>query len=66
MDDMGWMLYLVFAVLLFYFWTKIRGASYDELMERTHEEHITVHNVLKTHPKGGTYEEYHRWSRGKI
>jgi hypothetical protein len=66
MDDMGWMLYLVFAVLLFYFWTKIRGASYDELMERAHEEHITVHNVLKTHPKGGTYEEYHRWSRGKI
>lgn len=66
MDDMGWMLYLVFAVLLFYFWTKIRGASYDDLMDRAHDEHIAVHKVLKTHPKGGTYEEYHRWSRGKI
>ena len=66
MDDLGWLLYVVFAVLLYYFWTKVRGESYDELIERAHDEHVNVHNVLKSHPKGGTYEDYKRWSRSRV
>ena len=65
MDDLGWLLYVVLAVLLYYFWTKVRGASFDELLDRAHDEHVAVHNVLHTHPKGGTFEEFQRWSRGK-
>lgn len=66
MAEMGWLLYVVLAALLFYFWTKVRGASMDELMERQHEEHVAVHKVLHKHPKGGTYEEFSRWMRGKL
>ncbi len=66
MAALGWFLYLVLAVLLYYFWTKIRGASFDELLDRAHDEHIAVHKVLKKHPEGGTYEEYQRWLRGRL
>ncbi len=66
MAALGWTLYLVLAALLFYFWTKIRGASFDEMLDRAHDEHVAVHEVLKAHPEGGTYEEYQRWLNGRL
>ena len=30
----GWLLYVVLAGLLYYFWSKVRGCSLDELLER--------------------------------
>lgn len=66
MADFGWLLYAVLAALLFYFWTKVRGASFDDLLQRAHDEHVAVHKVLKEHPEGGAYEDYRRWSRGLI
>ncbi len=66
MDDLGWLVYVLLAALLYYFWTKVRGISFDELIERDHEEHIRVHKVLHKHPKGGTFEQYRRWMRGKV
>ena len=66
MAEFGWVLYLVLAALLFYFWTRVRGASLDELIDRQHQEHVAVHKVLHKHPKGGTFEEFQRWSRGRL
>ncbi len=66
MADLGWLLYVLLAILLWYFWTRVRGASFDDLLERAHDEHIRVHKVLHKHPAGGTFEEYRRWMRGKV
>ena len=66
MLDTGWPLFVLLGAQLYYFWTKVRGASLDELIERQHEEHVAVHKVLHKHPKGGTFEEYRRWMRGKV
>lgn len=66
MADFGWLLYAVLAALLFYFRTKVRGKSFDELLDQQHDVHVDVHKVLHDHPKGGTYKEYMRWSRGRI
>ena len=66
MLESGWLLYLLLGALLYYFWSKVRGASLDELIEHQHETHIRVHKVLHKHPKGGTFEEYKRWMRGKV
>jgi hypothetical protein len=66
MADFGWLLYVVLGALLFYFWRRVRGASFDELLERQHEEHVAVHKVLHDHPKGGDYADYKRWSKGCI
>jgi len=66
MDDYGWGLYVLLGALLFYFWTKIRGASFDELLQRQHDEHVAVHKVLHKHPEGGTFAEYQRWLGGRL
>ncbi len=66
MADLGWLLYGVLAALLYYFWTKVRGASLDDLLERANSEHHRVHAVLAKHPKGGAWAEYKRWMGGKV
>lgn len=66
MADLGWLLYGVFALLLFYFWTKVRGCSFDDLLDRATDEHHRVHAVLARHPHGGTWAEYKGWMRGKV
>lgn len=66
MGASGWLLYVVFAALLYYFWTKVRGVSHDELMERGHEEHVAVHKVLHKHPEGGTFAEFQKWLGGRL
>lgn len=66
MADFGWMLYLAMAALLAYFWTQVRGASFDGLLDRMHEEHVRVHKVLKQHPEGGDWASFRRWMRGRV
>ena len=66
MGDFGWLLYVVLAVLLYYFWSKARGASFDDLLARMHAQHVRVHKVLHKHPKGGTFKNYRSWMRGKV
>lgn len=35
MDDMAWFLYVPGAAILFLFWRKVRGLSFDEFLERS-------------------------------
>jgi len=66
MAETGWLLYVVLTVLLYYFWSRVRGASFDDLLARQHDEHVCVHKVVRKHPGGGTFADYSRWRRGKI
>jgi len=61
----GWLLYVVFAGLLAFFWTKVRGSSFDDLLNRASRDHHRVHDVLAKHPQGGTWAEYKSWMGGK-
>ncbi len=62
----GWLLYVVLAGLLYYFWSKVRGCSLDELLERSTLDHHRVHDVLAKHPRGGTWAEHKSWMGGKV
>ena len=66
MLDSGWPLYLLLAALLYYFWTRVRGMTLDEMIDRQLDVHLAVHEVLHKHTKGGSYEEFNRWMRGKL
>ncbi len=66
MAEFGWLLFVVLAALLYYFWSKVRGASFDDLLARMHDEHVRVHKVLHMHPGGGAFADYRRWMRGKV
>ncbi len=66
MLDSGWPLYVLLGALLYYFWTKMRGASLDDMIARQHEDHVAVHKVLRKHPGGGTYKEFKAWMRGRV
>ena len=66
MAELGWLLYAVLAALLAYFWSKVRGCSLDDLLERATGEHHRVHGVLAKHPHSGTWAEYKSWMGGKV
>lgn len=63
MAELGWLLYVVLAVLLAYFWSNVRGCSFDDLLERAIREHHRVHAMIAKHPSGGTWAEHKRWMR---
>ncbi|MDH3194758.1 MAG: hypothetical protein OEL78_00445 [Hyphomicrobiales bacterium] len=66
MADLGWLLYVVFAGLLAFFWTKVRGSCFDDLLDRAAREHHRVHGVLAKHPRGGAWAEYKSWMGDKV
>ncbi len=62
----GWLLYVALAGLLTYFWSKVRGCSLDDLLERATLDHHRVHDVLAEHPRGGAWAEYKGWMGGQV
>ena len=63
MGDFGWVLYLLLAAVLFFFWRQVRGASFDELLARAEREHHAVLKILAKHPRGGSWRDHRRWKR---
>ena len=61
MAELGWLLYVLLAGLLAYFWSKVRGCTMDQLLERASRDHHRVHKVLAKHPQGGGWAEYQDW-----
>lgn len=59
----GVLLYLLIAGLLVMFWRRVRGMSFDELLERSRREHHHVRRVLAKHPRGGSWKEHKAWMR---
>lgn len=61
MADLGPILYLLLALLLWLFRRETRGQSFDELLRRSQDEHHRVHRLLARHPHGGTWAEHKAW-----
>lgn len=57
----GFLVYVLVVALLVMFWQQVRGCSFDDLLERSAEEHWRVHRVIAKHPLGGTWAEHQRW-----
>lgn len=60
-DFFGGFLYLLAVVIAFWFWTRVRGRSFAEVLARMAEEHHRVSAVWAKHPHGGRWPEYRRW-----
>ncbi|MEC9368339.1 MAG: hypothetical protein VX871_06545 [Pseudomonadota bacterium] len=65
MEQAGFFLYVIFALLLWYFWRQVRGATLDDLLRRSESEHHHVAAVLKKHPEGGSWGQFSAWMRRK-
>ncbi len=61
MADLGPILYLLLALLLWLFRREARGQSFDELLRRSQDEHHRVHRLLARHPRGGAWAEHKAW-----
>lgn len=61
MTELGSLLYVVFALLVYMFWRRVRGETFDEILESSEREHHRVARVLKKHPHGGTWSEFQAW-----
>ncbi len=63
MFDFGWILYVLLAALLYLFWFKTRGMSFDDLLNQSAREHHEVMKVTARHPHGGTWHEHKQWMK---
>ena len=57
----GTILYLFLFALLARFWWRVRGLSFNELLDRSAQEHHVVLDVAMKHPRGGTWKQHQRW-----
>ena len=53
--------YLAFVVILLMFGARVRGRSFEALMDEIRREHEHVHNVIAHHPEGGTWRDVKSW-----
>lgn len=65
MFEFGWILYLLLAALLYLFWFKTRGKSFDDLLNQSAREHHEVMEVTARHPHGGTWRQHKQWMERK-
>ena len=63
MTETGPLLYVLLVALLFLFWWKVRGLSFDALLEQGYHEHRHVLKVNAKHPLGGAWKEHRKWMR---
>ena len=57
----GPILYLLLLALIVLFWLKVRGLSFDDILEKIEHEHHHVHRVIAKHPLGGKWKEHQQW-----
>ncbi len=63
MTETGPLLYVLVVALLLMFWWKVRGLSFDALLEQGRREHRQVLKVIAKHPHDGTWKEHRKWMR---
>ena len=57
----GYILYLLFGLLVVMFWRARAGQTLDQLLETDHQLHRQALAVNKIHPKGGRWADHRRW-----
>lgn len=63
MMELGWMLYIVLAVLLFFVFPHFRGKSMEDLFEDSEALHHQVNAVGAEHPRGGSWAQHRAWMK---
>ncbi len=63
MTETGPLLYALLVALLLIFWWRVRGQSFDALLEQGHREHHHILKVITKNPHGGTWKEHRKWMR---
>ncbi len=63
MTTLGWALYLLALALAFWFWRRVRGLSFEDILDRSAHEHHRVMAVFSRHPHGGNWREYRQWEK---
>lgn len=66
MIESGRIVYVLLVVILFMFWRKTRGLSFDELLERSAREHHDVLHYHKAHPRGASWPKHRDWMRRRV
>lgn len=61
MENDGWLLYVLLAMLLVYVMPHFQGQSLQDLFDENTDLHHQVHRVGKKHPLGGTWAEHSAW-----
>lgn len=59
--ELGWLLYIILAVLLFFTFPHFRGKTMDDLFDDSEDLHHQVHGVGKKRPRGGTWSGHVAW-----
>lgn len=57
----GYIIYVLLAAILWAFWKKVRGQSFQKLIQQSAIEHHQIQELHKNHPHGGTWGEFNEW-----
>lgn len=59
----GYIIYVLLAVLLYWFWERMRARTFEDLLDRSAREHHHVQHIHQRHPQGGTWREFRGWMK---
>lgn len=57
----GYFIYILMAAILWVFWRKVRGRTFEELLQLRALEHHQIIELHRKHPFGGTWTEFNYW-----
>jgi len=63
MEQLGWLIHVLGALLAAWFWLRMRGQSLERIIEHSEHEHHRVREIFVQHPGGGTWGEFRTWLR---
>ena len=61
MINSGLFLYLFGVIFIFMFWFRVRGLTFEQLLQRSEQEHERVKIIFNKHPHGGSWHEFKQW-----
>lgn len=63
MAELGSLLYVALAILVYMFWRRVKGQSFNQILEAGNRSHHHVVRILKKHPRGGTWRDFQAWMK---
>jgi len=63
MELLGYLLYPIMALILYWMWSRVRGLKLEQIVQLSADEHHRINDVFSIHPKGGDWARFEKWMK---
>jgi Copper binding octapeptide repeat len=57
----GYILHLLLLSIIYMMWRRVRGMSFEAMLDRSADEHHVVQAFHAQHPHGGTWSQFRQY-----